>query len=212
VLSRKSSVDTNREENNNNNPEKKKKKIGENIERILTDDQIKIYEKKQKKKDKQKEKKLNKWYTPKVNSNIYITDLPKDITEAELVEMFSKCGFIRKDEKGKPKIKLYKDESGKLKGDGLISFLREESVQIAIDLYNDFEIKPGHRITIEKAKFEQKGNYKAREIVKIDDIQRYKNKTDVERLLGWNEEDSKGLKIVVLKHMFTPEEFYVNIF
>ena len=71
---------------------------------------------------------------------------------------------------------------------------------MAVDLLNESEIRPGHRIKVEKAKFEQKGNYQAREGYKLDDLQRFKIKTDIDRMLGWNEEDEeKGLKIVILK-------------
>jgi HIV Tat-specific factor 1 len=175
-----------------------------------SNDIVKILDKKDKKKQKQKEKKRNKWYEAKINSNVYVSGLPKDITDHELSEFFSKCGFIRKDEKtGESKVKLYKDETGKFKGDALISFIREESVIIAIDLFNDTEIRPGYKIKVEKAKFEQKGNYKTRESYKIDELQRYKHKTDVNRLLGWDEDDSKGLKIIILKNMFNPAEFFV---
>jgi HIV Tat-specific factor 1 len=191
----------------------KKRKVSENGEKNATGDQVKLYERKQKKKDKQKEKKLNKWYHAKINTNIYVTGLPKEVNEMDLVNMFTKCGFIRKDEKtGKYKVKLYKDENGVSKGDGLISFLREESVELAIDLFNNYEIKPGCKIVVEKAKFEQKGDYKAREMTKIDDIQRYKHKTDIDRMLGWDDDDLKGLKIVVLKNMFNPDEFNVSYY
>ena len=67
--------------------------------------------KKDKKYLKQKEKKKKKWYTPKINSNIYVSRLPNDITTDELIKTFSKCGFIRNDiQTGLPKVKIYKDK------------------------------------------------------------------------------------------------------
>jgi hypothetical protein len=189
-----------------------KKRKGAEVNEKLKGEQMKVFQRKLKKKDKQKEKRLNKWYHAKINTNVYVSGLPRDTSENELIDMFLKCGFLRKDEKtGKERIKLYRDEQGNLKGDGLISYLREESVQMAIDRYNDTEMRPGYKITVEKAKFEQKGDYKAREVTKIDEMQRYKRKTDIERLLGWDDDESKGLKIVVLKHMFSPNEFYVSL-
>ena len=108
----------------------KKRKFGENIEKILTDEQMNILEKNKKKLDKLKDKKKEKWYAPKVNSNIYISGLPKDITEFELAEYFSRCGFIRKDPKtNNNKIKLYKDDKGKNKGDAIISFFVKRVLQ-----------------------------------------------------------------------------------
>jgi HIV Tat-specific factor 1 len=174
-----------------------------------TEDEIKKIAKRKKKAEKQKEKKRQQWYLPKVNSNVYVKGLPKDVTENELFTYFSRCGFIRKDERtGELKIKIYKDNSNKPKGDALISFLREESVTMAIDMLNDTEIRPGNLIIVERAQFEQKGSYKPRDIRKTDNIHRYKMKTDVDRMLGWNEEDDeKGLKIVVLKNLFDPREF-----
>jgi len=190
----------------------KKKRKFEDISQdvILQEEDIKILEKKKKKTDKRKEKKKHQWYSSKINSNVYVNYLPPDITEKDLIEYFSRCGFIRKDPRtGDYKIKIYKDkQSGKNKGDALISYLREESVVMAIDLLNDSEIRPGCKIKVEKANFEQKGEYQPRESYKIDDLQRFKFKTDLERMLGWNEEDEeKGLKIVILKNMFEPIEF-----
>jgi HIV Tat-specific factor 1 len=90
----------------------------------------------------------------------------------------------------------------------MISYLREESVSISIDLLNDTEIRPGFKIKIEPAKFEQKGEYKERNALKLGEIERKKLESEKERLLGWEEEDqAKGLKIIVLKNLFSPEEF-----
>ena len=174
---------------------------------------MKQLERKKRKKEKQREKKKQKWYSSKVNSNIYVTNLPSNINEHELFEYFSKCGFIRKDvHNGSFKIKIYKDAQGKNKGDALISYLREESVDLAVNMLNESDIRPGYKITVERAKFEQKGDYKPRERINIDNIERYKMKTDVNRMLGWNEEDEeKGLKIVVLKGMFSPNDFLTDI-
>ena len=77
-----------------------------------------------KKHEKQKEKKKSKWYTPKINSNIYISNLPLDITKSELINYFSKCGFIRNDPKtNEIKVKIYLDKNKKPKGDALISYI-----------------------------------------------------------------------------------------
>ena len=160
-----------------------------------------------KKHEKQKEKKKSKWYTPKINSNIYISNLPLDITKSELINYFSKCGFIRNEPKtNEIKVKIYLDKNNKPKGDALISYIRPESVDLAIVMLNNSEIRPGFKIKIEKGKFEQKGEYKKRETYIIDDLQRFKNKTDIDRKLGWEDEDQqKGLKIVIFQNMFDSE-------
>jgi len=50
-----------------------------------------------------------------------------------------------------------------LKGDAAVSYVKEESVEIAIELLNNTEIRSGFKINIEKAKFNQKeDDYKPR--------------------------------------------------
>jgi hypothetical protein len=62
--------------------------------------------------------------------------LPKHITVDQVYEAFKKCGRIAKDLDGQPKIKLYRTDSGELKGDCRVQFEFEESVGIAVDLMN----------------------------------------------------------------------------
>jgi RNA recognition motif-containing protein len=71
-----------------------------------------------------------------------------DTTVEEVKEVFTKCGVIMEDiSTGQPKIKLYKDESGTLKGDALITFFKEESVPLAINLLDDAEFRLGDAST-----------------------------------------------------------------
>lgn len=87
--------------------------------------------------------------------------------------------------------------------------MKEESVELAKEMLDQREIKPGFKISIEKARFEQKGDYVPRKKIEIDKINLIKQKADQEKMLSWNEggeTEDKGLKIVILKHMFTIEE------
>ena len=56
--------------------------------------------------------------------SVYVSNLPLDITEEEIKILFEPQGKIRR-------IKLYLDESGKPKGDALVSFVGSESVVMA---------------------------------------------------------------------------------
>ena len=61
-----------------------------------------------------------------MNTFIYITGLPLDITDEEVKAFCSKAGILRIDmSTGSEKIKIYKDENGMPKGDAAVSFTRE---------------------------------------------------------------------------------------
>lgn len=82
-------------------------------------------ERNKKKAKRQAEKKKEKWYSAKINTFIYISGLPLDITEEELKEFVNKAGVLRIDlNTGKEKVKIYKDENGFPKGDAAVSYAR----------------------------------------------------------------------------------------
>lgn len=105
--------------------------------------------------DDGRSKKRSSTSAPK-NTAIYVSGLPDDITIDELVQHFSKCGIIM-DEilTGKPRIKLYTDEENKPKGDALIVYLREESVNLALNILDESEIRSGNKIRVQEASFNQ---------------------------------------------------------
>ncbi|KAL5010559.1 hypothetical protein ScPMuIL_012864 [Solemya velum] len=93
------------------------------------------------------------------NTNVYVSGLPTDITDEEYNEVMAKCGLIMFDPfTKKPKLKLYKDENGQPKGDGRCCYIKVESVHLALQLLDDSELR-GHRIHVEKAQFQLKGNF-----------------------------------------------------
>jgi HIV Tat-specific factor 1 len=170
--------------------------------------------KKEKKKRYRKNKNKMKWYKWKINSNIYITGLPNDVTPEELEEHFSKWGAIRIDpQTGKYKIKIYKDDNGIPKGDALMSFENLESVETAVEMLDDSNLRADAKIKVQPAEFQQKGEeYRERKRQKIDEVEKKRIQAEKERRFAWNSEqaNSFGLKIVILKHLFTPEEVKDN--
>lgn len=93
------------------------------------------------------------WVKSKDNPNIYISSLPKDVTKEELVSLFRQAGQLKVDLKtGESRVKLYGN------GDGLITFAHAESVALAIDLFNEYELRPGCVISVQEADFEPKSS------------------------------------------------------
>lgn len=146
------------------------------------------------------------------NTNVYVSNLPEGITNDEFVGLMQKCGLILKDpETNKFKIKLYRNRDGTLKGDGLCTYIKQESVTLALQildgyLYNDKEIK------VERAKFELKGEYdSSKKPRKRRPEDKEKQKKKLTRLFDWQEKEpaerSKREKCVIIKNLFDPSEF-----
>ena len=67
------------------------------------------------------------------------------------------AGLIKEDPKTTWKIKLYEDANGKKKGDALICYKLEPSVDLAIELLDNSHFRPGCVIQVQKAQFKMKG-------------------------------------------------------
>ncbi|XP_029463671.1 HIV Tat-specific factor 1 isoform X2 [Rhinatrema bivittatum] len=138
--------------------------------------------------------------------------LPPDITEDEFVQVMSKCGIIMRDlQTEEYKIKLYKDKQGNLKGDGLCCYLKKESVGLALKLLDEDEIR-GHKLHVEVAKFQLKGEYDASK--KKKKCKDYKKKLSLQqKQLDWRPEKKPGTsrmrheRVVVIRNMFHPKDF-----
>jgi len=62
----------------------------------------------------------------------------------EVQSVFSKCGVIAEElDGGKPRIKIYMDEQGQPKGDALVVYFRAESVNLAIQMLDDTDLRFG---------------------------------------------------------------------
>jgi len=170
----------------------------------------------------------------KASSAVYVEGLPSDATEEELFETFKKCGVVKLDARTeKPKVKVYRDESGAVKGDGLVVFLKPPSVDLAITLLDQTELRLGDastKMTVSAAKFEAKrggegggegedgGDAKGGAKKAMTKTERKRAAAILKRqeaqALGWSgfddAEDAKKL-IVVLRHMFTLEEMYSDV-
>lgn len=110
--------------------------------------------KRQKRRAYRERKKLKRdagiWSRSRENPNIYVSSLPRDVSETELADMFRKAGQLKTDfETGKPRVKLYGN------GDALVTFAHVESVQLAIDRFNELEIRKGVIMSVQPASFEE---------------------------------------------------------
>lgn len=146
------------------------------------------------------------------NTNVYVSGLPPDITVDEFIQLMSKFGIIMRDPQTEEfKVKLYKDDQGNLKGDGLCCYLKKESVELALKLLDEDEIR-GYKLHVEVAKFQLKGEYDASK--KRKKCKDYKKKLSLQqKQLDWRPERRAGPnrlrheRVVILKNMFHPMDF-----
>lgn len=146
------------------------------------------------------------------NTNVYVSGLPPDITVDEFIQLMSKFGIIMRDPQTEEfKVKLYKDNQGNLKGDGLCCYLKRESVDLALKLLDEDEIR-GYKLQVEVAKFQLKGEYDASK--KKKKCKDYKKKLSMQqKQLDWRPERRAGPsrmrheRVVIIKNMFHPMDF-----
>ncbi|XP_018547074.1 HIV Tat-specific factor 1 [Lates calcarifer] len=145
------------------------------------------------------------------NTNVYVSGLPPDISTEEFVELMSKCGIVMRDPITEEyKVKLYKDKEGNLKGDGLCCYLKKESVDLAMRLIDESEVR-GYRLHVEVARFELKGQYDASK--KKKKSKDYKKRLQQQqKQLDWRPEKQGELrkrheKVVIIRNMFHPSDF-----
>ncbi|XP_055534223.1 HIV Tat-specific factor 1 homolog [Wyeomyia smithii] len=155
-----------------------------------------------------------KWFELKQehNTKVYVSNMPLDITEEEFAELMGKCGMVLKDPKtNKLKLKLYRDANGMLKGDGLCHYIKIESVNLALDILDSYDVR-GHKIRVQRAEFQLKGEYNPSLKPKVRKKEKEKMRKMQESLFDWRPEKLRGERsrherIVILKNLFEPELF-----
>jgi len=148
------------------------------------------------------------------NTNVYVSNLPLDIEEQEFIDLMQKCGLIMRDPvTGNFKIKLYREPgTGYLKGDALCTYIKIESVELALSLIDGYVFKD-HKIKVEKAKFQLKGQYDPKKKPKMRKKKdKLKLKKAQEKLFDWRPEKkigdrAKHERVVIIKNLFDPSIF-----
>ncbi|XP_038206768.1 HIV Tat-specific factor 1 homolog [Zerene cesonia] len=163
-----------------------------------------------------KRKNEPQWFEPSEDKNtkVYVSNLPLDMTEEEFVDHMQKCGLVERDPSTqKMKVKLYMDkEQNCFKGDALCTYIKVESVDLALKLLDGSDFK-GNKIKVEKAHFQLKGEYnpalkpkkkKKKELEKIKKMQQKLFDWRPEKFIG---ERSKHERVVIVKNLFHPTDF-----
>ncbi|XP_075163887.1 RRM1_TatSF1_like and RRM2_TatSF1_like domain-containing protein barc isoform X2 [Haematobia irritans] len=155
-----------------------------------------------------------KWFDidPEHNTKVYVSNLPLDITLDEFAEVMGKCGMIMRDpQTQKFKLKLYAEADGQLKGDGLCDYIKVESVNLALKILDEYILR-GHKIRVQPAKFQMRGEYNPALKPKRKKKDKEKLAKIKEKLFDWRPEKmrgerSKNEKTVIIKNLFHPELF-----
>jgi len=164
-----------------------------------------------------------KKFVSKGGSNVYVSGIPDGVEPLELAECFKVAGLFKTEVDGTIRMKVYTTEDGRPKGDALLSFMKPESVQLAVTLRDGHEIRPGRPLSVQPARFEVRGELTQRDASKDAALQRKKQKMlERRRLAEWDDallpSGVRASTVVILKGLFTAEEateadadFYANL-
>merc|ERR1711879_749494 len=148
---------------------------------------------------KPKKRKKGEWYEMEEERRtcVYVKGLPPDtVTVEQFEEMMKRYGIIQHDPvRNQPKVKLYKDrQTGVPKGDGIVHFVKRESVKLAIDMLHEAPcpLDESLTMTVTEAKFEKKENFdpkKAKKRRKLTKKEKEQLQKREQRLFAWKETD-----------------------
>eukprot|EP00939_MAST-03C_sp_MAST-3C-sp1_P002014 g2014.t1 len=100
----------------------------------------------------------------KKNLWIYVSGFDCDVDISLLAKLFKKYGMIDEDVvTSEPKIRLYRNDDGTLKGDASVCYVKDASVELAISLADGLEYKSGFVLSVSRAEFDDKKKTKRRE-------------------------------------------------
>uniref|UniRef100_A0A915B0R2 17S U2 SnRNP complex component HTATSF1 n=1 Tax=Parascaris univalens TaxID=6257 RepID=A0A915B0R2_PARUN len=150
------------------------------------------------------------------NAAVYVSNLPKTITEDAFIELMSKCGVIQRDARtNKLKVKIYRGEEGEPKGDARCGYVKKESVDLALQILDGWNLD-GNLIHVEKAKFQMKGEFDpSKKRRKLTAAQKKRFIENQQRLFEWRPEKPRNYRpfsdcTAVMKNMFTMEQMMRN--
>ncbi|KAL3311807.1 HIV Tat-specific factor 1 [Cichlidogyrus casuarinus] len=129
----------------------------------------------------------------------------------------SKCGLIAHDPlTEKPRMKLYRNADGTLKGDGRCCYIKLESVELALQILDGMQLDDKHTIRVEKAKFQPKGEYDPNKRRRLTQKEKKKMKAKEESLFKWGMEANRFIRTkkertIVLKNVFEECDFSEDV-
>eukprot|EP01060_Flectonema_neradi_P035986 TRINITY_DN6795_c5_g1_i1.p1 TRINITY_DN6795_c5_g1~~TRINITY_DN6795_c5_g1_i1.p1 ORF type:complete len:411 (+),score=74.26 TRINITY_DN6795_c5_g1_i1:87-1235(+) len=143
------------------------------------------------------------WFELKVNTSIYISNLPDDATIEELLAFFKNVGTVKQHPVTRqPRVKLYGNN------DGLITFIKPQSVDLAIQMYHEScfrQSNPDSLINVTPAEFKKKGDvFKPKSDLAEYQQAMKKSKKQLDNQMSWTETDNDPLaRTVVFQNMFS---------
>ncbi|CAD6191008.1 unnamed protein product [Caenorhabditis auriculariae] len=147
---------------------------------------------------------------------VYVSNLPTDITDENFKNFMAKAGVIQLDPRtNKPKVKLYRDAAGELKGDGRCSYVRKESIDLALSLLDGADLN-GKKVKVEEAHFEQKGNFDpTKKKKKLTSAQKKRFMEKQNKAFEWRESSTRIQRpvsdcVVIIKNRFTLQMLMEN--